>query len=597
MSSLLKVLRHVQELRWYYAGIAVCSVLMALAALASPFLLQRAIDYVVRTLQGEASSIVTIVWFAVGILVAGLAQALLSNVGGYLGDVMSMRMRAILSSRYYRKLLALPQRYFDTTLSGAIIARLNRSITELSNFMQMLSNSFLPMLVTLVAVLAVTTFYYWPLTVMVLLVFPIYTWLTALTSGRWQRFEKAKNEHVDVAGGAFAEVVTQMRVVKSFVAQRRELERFDREYAATIELTRPQSRWWHNMDLLRRSSLEVIFFGINVLILVKTVQGDFSIGTMVLLIQLVGMVKMPVSSMSFLVDSAQRAVAGSRDYFEVLSEPEEETRAAAATTLEPRPVPGAPAIEFRAVSFGYEEQEEVLHDISFSVQHGQRVALVGESGGGKSTIVNLLLGLFPIDSGQILLSGRPHDEQGLDGLRSRVGVVFQDSALFSGTIEENIRYGAPGATAEQVREAAAKAHAAEFIEKFHDGYQTVIGERGLRLSGGQKQRISVARAMLKDAPILVLDEATSALDTKSERLVQAGLDELMADRTSLIIAHRLSTIAEVDMVITLQDGRIHEMGSPAELAASGGIYAQLLALQQSGSKADRKRLQGYDIMR
>lgn len=190
------------------------------------------------------------------------------------------------------------------------------------------------------------------------------------------------------------------------------------------------------------------------------------------------------------------------------------------------------------------------------------------------------------------MNGHDVADAPLRALRSRIGVVFQDAALFSGTIRENIAYGRPGATDEQIREAARRANADRFIERFDGGYDQVIGERGLRLSGGQKQRIAVARAILKDAPILVLDEATSALDTKAERQVQAGLEELMRGRTSLIIAHRLSTIAGVDRIITLREGRIDEIGTPAELAGSGGIYAQLLELQHSG---DTKQLKRFDI--
>lgn len=180
-------------------------------------------------------------------------------------------------------------------------------------------------------------------------------------------------------------------------------------------------------------------------------------------------------------------------------------------------------------------------------------------------------------------------------LRDSIGVVFQEASLFSGTIRENISYARPDATDEEIVTAAKKANADKFIHGFHDGYDTLIGERGLKLSGGQKQRISVARAILKDAEILVLDEATSALDTRSERLVQAGLETLMENRTSLIIAHRLSTIANVDRIITLKDGRVDEVGTPAELAQTDGIYATLLALQNEGTKKAKSRLKKYDI--
>ncbi len=237
----------------------------------------------------------------------------------------------------------------------------------------------------------------------------------------------------------------------------------------------------------------------------------------------------------------------------------------------------------------------MLEDVTFVVGRGERLAFVGESGGGKTTLVNLLLGLYPLREGRIEVFGRDIAGMGLAELRRHIGVVFQDPALFSGSIRENITYGRPEAGDELVVAAARKANADEFVGRFREGYGSHIGERGLKLSGGQKQRISIARAILKDAPILVLDEATSSLDTRSERLVQDGLETLMEERTSLIIAHRLSTISTVDRIVTLKDGRVDEIGSPAELAASGGIYAELLALQLSGTRADKKRLKRFEI--
>ncbi|WP_311199482.1 ABC transporter ATP-binding protein [Pseudoclavibacter albus] len=229
------------------------------------------------------------------------------------------------------------------------------------------------------------------------------------------------------------------------------------------------------------------------------------------------------------------------------------------------------------------------------MRQGERVAFIGESGAGKTTLVSLLLGLYPLSAGEVFVEGMPASQLEVAKLRERIAVVFQDASLFSGTIRENISYARPNASNEEIVAAARRANAEQFIEKFPEGYDSLIGERGLKLSGGQRQRIAIARAILKDAPILVLDEATSALDTKSERLVQAGLDELMRGRTSLIIAHRLSTIASVDRIVTLRNGRIDEVGSPEELAASGGLYAELLALQNEGTAEAKKRLQAYDL--
>ena len=624
MTSLLRILRFTRALAPLYTAIIVCSVLTAVAGLAVPFLIGHATDTVAAAVGGDTatgSAVRTVVLIAAAVLLAELAVTVISNVGGWFGDVMSNRMRTILSVRYYDKLLHLPQRWFDGEITGTIVARLNRSITEITNFTKMMSNTFASMLITTVAVLAISAWYAWPLALLLLIVFPVYVWLTSLTSVKWQRLEGEKNEQVDIASGRFAEVVGQIRVVKSFVRERGELEDFSRRFRSTDATTRAQSTHWHRMDVIRRAFLNLIFFGIYVIIFVRTVQGGFSLGEMVLLIQLMSMAKAPVESMSWVIDSAQRAIAGSKDYFRVMETPVDPRTAAVmaarpedardaghadgtagelpersdggtSTALTIAPVAGAPVVAFRNVSFAYEDGEDVLHGIDFQVERGEKIALVGESGGGKSTIVNLLLGLYEPRAGSIEVVGRPSADLPLDQLRARIGVVFQDASLFSGTIRENIAYGRPEASEEEVVEAARRANADTFIRRFDGGYEQVIGERGLKLSGGQRQRIAVARAILKDAPVLVLDEATSALDTKAEIQVQKGLEQLMAGRTSLIIAHRLSTIAGVDRIITLRDGNIDEIGSPAELAASGGIYAQLLALQNSG---DSRRLARFDI--
>jgi ATP-binding cassette subfamily B protein len=221
--------------------------------------------------------------------------------------------------------------------------------------------------------------------------------------------------------------------------------------------------------------------------------------------------------------------------------------------------------------------------------------LVGESGEGKTTITSLLLRLYEPQGGSIKIDGQNINDVSQYSLRHAIGVVFQEPALFSGTIRENIAYSNDNASDKEIVAAAKSANADEFIRKLEKGYDTEIGERGLKLSGGQKQRIAIARAFLKNAPILILDEATSSLDSKSEQMVQEGLMRLMKGRTTLIIAHRLSTIQHVDQIITLQGGKIGEIGSPEELAASGGIYAQLLKLQLGHTDTDKKKLKEYDI--
>ncbi|MDO5534796.1 MAG: ABC transporter ATP-binding protein [Propionibacteriaceae bacterium] len=607
MRTLLRVLTAARELWPWYAGIITTSIFVAATALATPFIIARATDEVVAQASGGGGGLMILVALAGALLLAELLNTVLTNVGGYLGDTMTMRLRAILSSRYYAKLLSLPQRYFDGQLTGTVINKLHRSITEITQFLQMFSNNFFPTLITVFAVLGISLFYSWPLALLLLLIYPLFTWLTALTSKRWQKLEGEKNEELDAAGGRFAEVIGQIKVTKSFVRERNELETFDGHYDRAVATTHTQSSWWHRMDVARRGSLNVIFFGIYLIIFAQTAAGVFTLGDMVLLIQLVAMARTPVMMMSFLVDSSQHAIAGSKSYFEVMDEtPEPHAAVNATVNADPTdpagpaasdwPVqPDAPTIAFDGVSFGYDANAEVLHDITFTVGRGERIALVSESGGGKTTLVNLLLGLYRPDAGEISIAGTDTSTVSLARVRAQIGVVFQDASLFSGTVRDNLSYGRPGATDAELEQAARRANAHGFIAKLADGYDTVIGERGVRLSGGQKQRIAVARAMLKDAPLLVLDEATSALDSRSERLVQAGLEELMADRTSIIIAHRLSTISTVDRIITLRDGRIDEVGTPAELAATDGIYAELLALQESGTKRDKRRLAAFDI--
>lgn len=597
MSSFFRIVRFTRELWPLYVLIMVAAVFTTATNLAIPFLIGDATDLATDAVAGRANvgdATTGIIWIAVWIFVIFTVGAVLQNIGGYFGDVMGNRLRSMLSSRYYSKLLSLPQGWYDSELTGTIVARLNRSIAEIGNFAKTASNTFISLIITTVAVLAISAFYWWPLSLLLLIIFPVYLYLTGLTSVKWQDFEAKKNDEVDIASGRFAEVVGQIRVVKSFVREKTELEDFHRRFRHTNELTKGQATHWHTMDVLRRVVLNIVFALIYLIIFVRTVQGHLSVGDMVMLIQLMNLVRHPIEMMSYMVDTSQRAIAGSRDYFRVMDTDVDVWPTVADGREFPDVVEGAPRIEFDRVNFAYDEGNDVVQDLSFTVNEGEKVALVGESGGGKSTIVNLLLGLYRTRTGEVRLRGHNVNELPIDVVRSRVGVVFQDASLFSGTIRENIAYGNPDATDAQVREAAQRANAADFIEKFKEGYDTLIGERGLKLSGGQRQRIAVARAMLKDAPILVLDEATSALDTKAERQVQAGLDALMQGRTSIIIAHRLSTIAGVDRIVTLRDGRIDEIGSPAELAQSGGIYSQLLALQNSGEDA-KKLLAKFDI--
>ena len=298
LASLVAIVRFTSELRRYYLGVIVCALVTAGAGLATPFLIGHATDAIVDAVNsGSGVGVLpTLAMLALAILVMELVSTVMHNLGGYTGDVLSNRIRALLSTRYLDKLLRLPQDWFDSEMTGSIVSRLNRSITEVSNFMKSMSNTFFSMLLQTVAVLVISAIYYWPLAVLLAVVFPVYVWLTGLTSRKWQRLEADKNHHIDSAGGRFAEVVGQIRVVRSFVRERHELHTFTDHFERTHDTTREQSRHWHTMDVLRRGVLNVVFAAMYLLIFWRTLEGEFSVGQMVLLIQLITMARTPVTT-------------------------------------------------------------------------------------------------------------------------------------------------------------------------------------------------------------------------------------------------------------------------------------------------------------
>jgi ATP-binding cassette subfamily B protein len=588
---LLAVLSYARQLWPYYLGIAVTAILTALMTLAIPFVIKDATDLVVAAAGGGHADVQRAAMLAVLLLALDIGGRLVTNIGGYWGDVMAEKLRTHLSVRYYEHLLALPQSYYDNELTGTIINRLNRAITEVTRFLNMFSNHFSQMLLTTVLTVVIVAFYSWPLALLVLSIYPIFGWLTAKTSVKWQRLQHEKNHEVDVASGRFAEVISQIKVVKSYVREKLELRHFTRHFLKSIDINSEQSRYWHVMDVARGGVLAVIFFGIYILLFTETIQGKFTIGEMVLLITLINAVRVPISSLSFVVDQYQRAVTGSRDFVDVMNTKPAINDQREAGTLHVT----KGKVSYKDVSFSYSSDAPVLRSISFTIHPGEKLALVGESGEGKTTISNLLMRLYEPTGGTISIDDTDITSVMQTSLRRSIATVFQDPALFSGTIRENIAYGRSSASDEDVINAAKAANAHEFIGKLPDGYDSLVGERGIKLSGGQKQRIAIARAILKDAPILILDEATSSLDTRSEHLVQAALERLMKGRTTLIIAHRLSTIAHVDTIVTLKDGRVDEVGTPARLARTGGIYAQLLELQVGATTADEEKLKDFEM--
>lgn len=587
MNQIIKILKFSKHLWPYYLVVSVASVVMALLNQAQPLLTKTIIDRL-----GAGNTELSPVLFLAAIIVAvDVGSTLISNVAGYWGDIMAAKLRYFLSTRYYEHLLTLSQRYYATELTGKIINRLNRSIHGVSDFTNMFANNFLQFLLTTVFTLVVVARYSWVVAIFFASLYPIFMWLTSRTSKKWREYQKKINEYNDIAGGRFAEVVGQIKVAKSYVSEKTESSFFAGKLKKAIGLTYPQSKLWHKQDIYRRLVLNAIFGIVYVYIFWQAVNGNFTIGEVVLLVQYGALIRIPIFSMSFLVDRTQRAVADSRDYFEAMDEKPDVVDAEDAKTLKIK----QGMVEFKNVDFAYEDNVQVLHDVNFTVDAGSKVAFVGESGEGKTTITNLLLRLYNTKSGSIEVDGQDVSAITQKSLRENISVVFQEATLFSGTVRENIAYGRPKANEAEIIAAAKAANALDFIEKLPKGLDTLVGERGVKLSGGQKQRVAIARALLKDAPILILDEATSSLDSKSEHEVQLALETLMKGRTTLIIAHRLSTIAGVDKIITLRRGRIDEVGSPESLSKTKGIYAELLNLQNKTDEKTKNKLKNYDI--
>ena len=587
MKHILRIIRFTRELRGYYYLISALSILVAAVGLVQPLLSGWAIDELRR---GTDSNINRLVIIVVGIFVSDLASNLISNINGYYGDQMSARLYKVLGERYYKHLMTLPQSYFDQELTGKIISRLSRSVVQITNFMQMWSNNFLQFIFSTVLSLAIVAYYSIPVALLLFTLYPIFILMTIKASGTWQGYQAKINHNNDIASGRFAESIGQIKVVKSFIQEKREISFFQKHTNNVIGLTKPQSRFWHTKDVVRRLALNAIFFAVYLFIFVQAANGLLTPGQAVALILYAMQIRIPIFTISFLVENTQRAIADSKDYFDIIAlKPDIEDSVSAK-----RLVVRKGEIVFSDMSFAYGDKK-VLKNINVTVKPDSKVALVGESGEGKTTLTNLLLRLYEPQNGTIMIDDQDISQVTQQSLRENIGVVFQDPALFSGTIRENISYGNSSASIDNITQAAKSANAHEFIEKLEKGYDTEIGERGLKLSGGQKQRIAIARALLKDAPILILDEATSSLDSKSEAMVQTALERLMKGRTTLIIAHRLSTIQDVDEIITLSKGTISEIGSPAQLSKTDGIYAQLLALQQGKSESSKKKLQEFEM--
>ena len=527
------------------------------------------------------------------ILLTVLALYVVSGVASYvqayvLNDAVQqsiLRMRQKVSAKIDR----LPLSYFDSQPRGELLSRVTNDIDNVSQTLQQTLSQLLNALLMVIGVLAMMFWISPTLALVALASVPVAMLMVSIIGKRSQVLFKANWKSTGDLNAHIEEAYTGHALVKVFGRQKE---------VATEFQERNQSLFLAGFGSQFISGLMMpimMFVGnLNYVVIavvggLRVASGTMAIGDVQAFIQYSRQFTQPLTQVASMANLMQSGVASAERVFELMD--------AAEMTAEPKgTLPEVKGhVTFTDVDFSYSPDKPLIHSLDLEAMPGQTVAIVGPTGAGKTTLVNLLMRFYDLGGGAITMDGTDIADVPRADLRRNIGMVLQDTWLFGGTIRDNIAYGRPDASEEDVRAAARVANADRFIDRFADAYDALIGERGLKLSGGQKQRIAVARAVLKDAPVLILDEATSSLDTRSERLVQAALDQLMVGRASLIVAHRLSTIAAVDRIVTLREGRVDEIGSPAELAHSGGIYAELLALQNQGTEAAKKALQQYGI--
>jgi ATP-binding cassette, subfamily B, bacterial len=511
----------------------------------------------------------------IALMILLLVQGLASFIRVYTFTIVSEKGMASLRKDVYEKLIWLPLSFFDKRRVGELMSRVSGDVSTLQDTFSFTLAEFLRQVLTLV-IGTIFIFQIAPkLTGFMLLTFPVIV-ISALVFGKFIRsLSRRTQDKLAEANVIVEESLQSISVVKAFTNEWFETQRYGKTLDQVVGIALYAGRYRalfisFVVSVMFAGIVGVGWFGAH---LVQT--GELDPGVLLSFIFLTALIGFSIAGLGDIFAQVQRSIGASERVLEILHEPAE-----APGALVPVRIDGK--INFKSVSFAYPTRTEytVLKNLDFSVEPGEKVALVGQSGSGKSTIINLLMRFYPCNEGDIFIDGRSVGDYALQSYRANIGIVPQEVLLFGGSISENIAYGKPDATIEEIRDAARKANALDFIESFPDKFQTIVGERGVKLSGGQRQRIAIARAILKNPSILILDEATSSLDAKSELLVQEALEKLMEGRTTIIIAHRLSTIKKVDRIFVIQDGKLAEMGTHAELSmADNGIYSNLLKLQ------------------
>ena len=529
---------------------------------------QNAVHYL--PLLGE----VQLIWGVPVLMVMIVAwRSLGSYLGNYYLAKVSLGLVNDLRQALFNSLLRLPNRYFDENNSGHLISRITYNVTMVTGAATDAIKVVVREGLTIVFLFGYLLWMNWKLTLVMLAILPVIGVLVGSASRKFRKQSKKIQASMGELTHVSSETIQNYRAVRSFGGENYETRRFQ---SASEDNTHKQLRMVRTGALFTPALQMVSFSAMAVvLFLVLYLRGDATAGDLVAYITAAGMLPKPIRQLSEVSSTIQKGLAGAESIFAQLDEmPENDSGTYSAEHVRGH-------LQVRQLNFTYPGAEHpVLQDIEFTAQPGQMIALVGRSGSGKSTLANLIPRFYPHTAGDILLDGVDVRDYTLKNLRQHIALVSQQISLFNDSIANNIAYGDLAGTPREAVIAAAKAaYADEFICRLPAGYDTLVGENGVLLSGGQRQRLAIARAILKNAPLLILDEATSALDTESERHIQAALETATAHRTTLVIAHRLSTIEKADLILVMDGGRIIERGRHSDLLAQNGAYAHLYSLQ------------------